>query len=374
MCFSFNVDLLDWQLRFDPYWIDIVSTNYPFEKFTPLGLEFPLNATSICFPVTGQNLSYFVVGLVKEYKSLQVQYTWTQEEMGLIIFITVSYFILFCWSTASLILRLINITITTVFYPEVGLVFLVSQCVLRLIYFIGVPFATFEYETLSILFSDLPQLLFHEAVIITGIMWNDIVLQVNGKQVTRDRKIFISYFFMGLLFLCFVVVSIAYASLIHQHRIFTCSSTDAERNAIAPSTLASIAYKSIFALYSVIIVIIFAIQSLEILKMLNSLQEQKRHFHKFFTASFFSIVGLLLQASIALYCTVGEMKNTTKLALIIVSEVFPTFFLIFVFHSENAFKAIFKTLTRTPKTSKSSGSKERSNVIPKPVRSKVSSG
>lgn len=38
----------------------------------------------------------------------------------------------------------------------------------RVIYFVGVPFAIFENDALVVLFSDLPQLLYHGAVIITG--------------------------------------------------------------------------------------------------------------------------------------------------------------------------------------------------------------
>lgn len=85
-----------------------------------------------------------------------------------------------------------------VFFFSVNILF-PQHFVVRVIYFIGVPFGVFEFENLAILFSDLPQLLFHGSVVLTGIMWNELVDR--AKQVRKkDKNITLSYLYMMSLF------------------------------------------------------------------------------------------------------------------------------------------------------------------------------
>jgi len=337
----FNIS--QWNLRHDPYVLDIVASSSPFKSFTRFYLNLPLNGTtSACFPLLSENLTYFVSAFVEDADNVVMENTWTQEEKALIVFIAVMYMLLLFWCSGSLILRLIAACLdhkATFGYPEVGLILVVTQCTVRVIYFVGVSYGVFEYHTLSILFSDLPQLLFHGAVILTGVMWNNVADEVANVR-NKDTKIIVSYICMVSLFLFYIGLSIAYGVLSNDTKYITCATTDEERDAITPAIAVSLTYKAIFAFYSVSITVVFTVQAVQILAILhdhNEVSRMKATLAKFWSASFFSIIGLLIQAAISIYSAVGDMKNTTKLALIIASELVPTAALCFLYQYKSPF-------------------------------------
>jgi len=85
-----------------------------------------------------------------------------------------------------------------------------------------------------------------------------------------------------------------------------------------------------------VVTVVFAWQSVQILGVVHEHRDDDTlvMLIKFWAASGFSIIGLLIQAAIAIYCVVSDLENTTKLALIIVSEVVPTTALAFLYTDE----------------------------------------
>jgi len=197
-------------------------------------------------------------------------------------------------------------------------------------------------------------------------MWNSIVSKVNA-HVATDKRIIISYIFLASLFTCYLGLAISYGALSGQAETqFTCATTEAEKNKITNAEAAILAYKAIFAFYSVIIVATFLLQTVAVLRLIDSVQEDdqfSKTFYKFCAASCFCIIGLLIQAAISIYTAVTSMRNTTKLALIIASELVPTYFLAYLYQYKSPW-TVFKKWTAsqsasTPRSSKkSSGDKK----------------
>eukprot|EP01126_Amoeba_proteus_P018857 TRINITY_DN19601_c0_g1_i1.p1 TRINITY_DN19601_c0_g1~~TRINITY_DN19601_c0_g1_i1.p1 ORF type:complete len:825 (-),score=89.79 TRINITY_DN19601_c0_g1_i1:69-2210(-) len=342
MCYNLSLSSPDWHLRSEINTFDLVSTVYPFKEFTLLHLDLPLNSTRACIELKGgDNLTYFVVGLVKDWETLRISDTWLSEELGLIIFLAVSYFCLLFWATFSFVGRLL--AVTQGFYIQIGLAMIILQSTLRVIYFIGVPFGTFEFENLALLFSDLPQLLFHSVVVLTGITWSEIVVRVEkrGTGVTVDNIIILSYIYIISLTTFFVALAITYGCLSGEATTeFTCASTQAEKDQITSAEAVLLVYKALFAFYSVMIAVTFALQAQRVIALLftyrhaNQKSKEKnlqKMISSFLITSIFSISGLLIQAAIAIYSAVSTMSTLTKLILIVCCELIPTYVLAYLF-------------------------------------------
>jgi len=398
-CFNLTqVEKDNWTLRYNYTTWDLVRSYYPFIEFEKVGLNLSLDTTRVCIEVVGEeNVTYFKAGFVDNWENVTIEHTWPYEELGLMIFIAIMYFLMLLWVTYSLIFRILHDhwffpgKVLT-HYTKAALMMLCLQCTLRVIYFVGLPFGVWEFDNLSILFSDLPQLLFHATVVLTGVMWEDIVNQV---QHTRYLTATLSYIFIISLFTFFVALMIAYGSLSSQALSeFSCGTTEEEKTVISPAEGVGYAYRAIFALYSVFIASSFATQAVRIVALFDEIY--KNHTKEepsgkvksatgeyisqqsvasnmkqlrivFGITSILSICGLLIQAAIAIYSAISTMENTTKLALIITCELLPTYGLAYLFRYGSPWTA-FKLFSSSGQSKQKSGSVSTTTNTPSPAR------
>jgi len=139
-------------------------------------------------------------------------------------------------------------------------------------------------------------------------------------------------------------LAVAYGSLsnsgLHQ---FTCATTEAQRNALTPGEAVSLTYKAIYAFYSIIIALTFAYQAYIIIALLRGHGPSEHSSHgrveklknrlaqTFMVTSVITVAALLIQAALAIYTTVNDLDNKTKLAFIITIELFPSYCLAYLF-------------------------------------------
>eukprot|EP01127_Copromyxa_protea_P003305 TRINITY_DN13135_c0_g1_i1.p1 TRINITY_DN13135_c0_g1~~TRINITY_DN13135_c0_g1_i1.p1 ORF type:complete len:1187 (-),score=148.44 TRINITY_DN13135_c0_g1_i1:235-3345(-) len=339
VCFSSSNEV-QWMLSSDMVSMNVASSEFPFTEFQILEYEVSVNETSTCMNIpVERDRTFFLVGLVANWQNLRFQDSWPVSELSLNIVVAILYFTLLCWGVFSLAARVIAEMIGARkqrLYAKIGLVMIITQCILRVIYFAGVPFGTFEDENLVLLFSDLPQLLFHGSVVLAGIMWNELADKTKQEK-RNDRIIFISYIWIATLFIFFVALSIAFGSVSASSRItYTCASTD--RNAITAAESVSLSYKAIFAFYSVSVTITFAYQAWTILFLLRESQEGVSVLFKtLLVTSLLAICGLLIQAGVSIYSAISTIGNTYKYVLIICCELLPTYALAFMYRYKTSF-------------------------------------
>jgi len=221
---------------------------------------------------------------------------------------------------------------------------------------------------LVILFTDLPQLLYIGSVAITGIVWATVLVKAQ-KDMGVDLSfslttiaLRVSYALIFTLYWCFVALNIAYAVLESKDsRQFTCGTTDEEKNRITNFEACSIAYKAIFAFFSVLIALTFAVQSRLLIALLTKVTTSTENLQRkaamrdlvisFEITACWEVCGLLIQAAIAIYCVITSMDNTTKLALIIGAELLPTYCLVYIFRPTNPWTRMKSIYSSSKKTS-----------------------
>eukprot|EP01127_Copromyxa_protea_P013873 TRINITY_DN3779_c0_g1_i1.p1 TRINITY_DN3779_c0_g1~~TRINITY_DN3779_c0_g1_i1.p1 ORF type:complete len:1091 (-),score=180.30 TRINITY_DN3779_c0_g1_i1:69-2927(-) len=378
-CHEFPSELSDpnWKLRMSIASWKMAYSTPPYKTFT---LVDPASVNSSCINIT-DGVAYFPVGLVDGYEDLEIRETWTSEELGLIIFIAIMYTLLMFWLLYSFIGRVV----THVKNEDegwsipLGLGCILFQSILRSIYFLAVPSGAFDYENLAILFSDLPQLLFHSAVVTTGVLWYQIVAQAEGKT-RSDRSIVISYFYVASLFIFFVSLNIAVGVLSNETQPeFTCASTQEDIDERTSTEIVLFVYKGIFAFYTFLIAVAFAIQSIKIVTLLSAsasstegssdtIQKKRDTMGKlaidFAITSSLSVTGLLVQAAICIYTAVDDLTNTSKMAIIITCELLPTYGLAYLFRFVTPWVAAKTWMTKTSKsTSKKTSSSSATSAV-----------
>jgi len=242
------------------------------------------------------------------------------------------------------------------------------QCTLRVIYFVGVLFGTWDYAGLIILFSDLPQALYHSAVALTGVVWTRIVSETSQQLGVSTKKekayIWLSYGIVITLFMFFVSLNIATGVLESRASTdYTCATTQAEKDKLTSYEATSLTYKAIFALYSILIAILFGIEGTNVVYLFynhvttaTQMNADTRKAFELLSISFaitavWEVCGLLIQAAASIYCLVSSMENYSKLALILTAELLPTYALVWIFRPTNPWTKA-KSFTKRSKATK----------------------
>eukprot|EP01126_Amoeba_proteus_P060036 TRINITY_DN7903_c0_g1_i1.p1 TRINITY_DN7903_c0_g1~~TRINITY_DN7903_c0_g1_i1.p1 ORF type:complete len:230 (+),score=32.25 TRINITY_DN7903_c0_g1_i1:324-1013(+) len=195
---------------------------------------------------------------------------------------------------------------------------------------------------LVILFSNLPQLMFHGAIIVTGLMWDFIVKKVKGPfhhTITTTLMTYVSWFNLVTLFMFFVALSVAFAVLRSHHSSqFNCSTPVDQRNSLTDYEVVSLTYKALFAFYSVIIALIFLFQGSSIIILINTIfqtpdkgeRKYLRLASTYIIVTITSVCGLLAQAAVSIYTVIADLENVSKLIIIITCEWLPTVMLAYL--------------------------------------------
>eukprot|EP01127_Copromyxa_protea_P015202 TRINITY_DN4333_c1_g1_i8.p1 TRINITY_DN4333_c1_g1~~TRINITY_DN4333_c1_g1_i8.p1 ORF type:complete len:808 (-),score=128.21 TRINITY_DN4333_c1_g1_i8:140-2563(-) len=363
-CKSYLPTSSDWKLRMDASVWDTAYSKYPFKEFSLVKRH---DLEDNCISISSANYTYFPVGLVEDYENLEIRHTWKSEELGLIIFIAVMYMCLMLWLLYSFVGRVVLISknLHDGLNVPVGVGCILFQSILRSIYFLGVPTGVFDYEYLAILFSDLPQLLFHAAVVTTGVLWYQIVAQAQGKS-KYSRFTIIAFLYVVSLFTFFAALNIAAgATRGDVDNDFTCASTEEERGRLTITDELLFSYKGIFAFYTILIAVTFGIQSLRIVALLrtsasstegttDTIQKKRDTMGKlaieFAVTSILSVIGLLVQAAVCIYTAVDDLSNTEKMSIIITCELLPTYGLAYLFRFVTPWTAAKKWMKTTSAT------------------------
>jgi len=173
-------------------------------------------------------------------------------------------------------------------YSNIALLMLCTQCTLRSIYFFGMPFGTFDADSLGILFNDLPQLLFHCVVVLTGVLWTDVATaaQLDGQK--SDKRILaLSAFYIITLSFFYVVLAILRGIFLgeDQQVDYNCGTPESEITQLSASEICSLIYQVIFAFYSILIAITFIFQGTRIATVLFTLSASNKTLDNEFKAT-----------------------------------------------------------------------------------------
>eukprot|EP01127_Copromyxa_protea_P008621 TRINITY_DN1982_c0_g1_i5.p1 TRINITY_DN1982_c0_g1~~TRINITY_DN1982_c0_g1_i5.p1 ORF type:complete len:1544 (-),score=250.30 TRINITY_DN1982_c0_g1_i5:66-4571(-) len=375
-CGYFVPESATWSLKSANHSWGIVAAELSHKTFHMVELD-----SNWCLPLVHKNYTYFSARFVENHKDLIIADTWSSPELGLMIFIAVMYTLLTFWLCYSLLGRLIQMARdSSGFVIPLGLALILFQSIVRSIYFIGAPTGVFDYEYLAILFSDLPQVLFHGAVVTTGVLWYHIVSQAREKEKNTYFNT-ISYLYVASLLMFFIGLNVAVGALSgDEGEPFTCAHSEEERQSLSSVEIILFTYKAIFALYTILIAITFAVQSYRIVKLLslsasstegttNTIQKKRdtmgRLATEFGITSTLSVIGLLVQAAVCIYTAVDDLSNTEKMAIIITCELLPTYGLAYLFRFVSPWAAARKWINTSTSKSKS---KSKSKSISKTGR------
>eukprot|EP01126_Amoeba_proteus_P000938 TRINITY_DN10271_c0_g1_i1.p1 TRINITY_DN10271_c0_g1~~TRINITY_DN10271_c0_g1_i1.p1 ORF type:complete len:535 (-),score=82.43 TRINITY_DN10271_c0_g1_i1:77-1534(-) len=349
ICIPIPLEFVDWRLRSEMSFLDLAWSTLEFGEFAPLGLNLSSSDEWACFKlVNSEERAYFFVGLINDWQGEQIQYTWTSAELGLLITCNVLYVILLFLTVFALVLRTLvcvndanGCTNEGLDFPKLALISLSVLATLRSVYFFGKPFGTFDDVELQVVFSDLPSLLYMISVVATGCLWahlytiaHKFVQPTEQPKHMRKLQLFF-YMFCSSLCLIFVILQSIFGHLYsNQHNmVFTCATTQSEKDQISTAEIVSILYKAIFAFYCLIIATVFFYYGVHSLMTINKASISKRGsiVRKFTLVTILCTIGLLIQAAVLLVTTRLQLENTTKLALILASETIPSYCLLILF-------------------------------------------
>eukprot|EP01127_Copromyxa_protea_P023553 TRINITY_DN884_c0_g3_i4.p1 TRINITY_DN884_c0_g3~~TRINITY_DN884_c0_g3_i4.p1 ORF type:complete len:1499 (+),score=235.87 TRINITY_DN884_c0_g3_i4:883-5379(+) len=364
-----------------PYFVGLASYDEETNSCVPTHVvaEIRAEAFEMCIDISGDHL-FFPVALVKNYDTMSIVSTWTSAELGLFIFGSVMYFLLFTFSSLSLFSRIYawtrdkdSILWNT---AAIGLACLVVLALLRFVYFMTVPFGYYDhYFGLIVIFSDLPTLLYYFILVYLSFTWFDIYRQSKTLNPSpRHRTLTRTSVIIGSLCILWISFYIAFGLITNNNidqRIQQITCTSPETGELVLSEKVSLTYKVIFAFYSVCLAVMFCVNFLLFASL--GLSKKKASF----ILEFISIVttaALLAQAVIAIVSIFEDMSNVLKVSLIIIFELFPLYGILLLFEDHHGLASLLSSLTSSSKTSNGSGKSSATRLSSKKSKSKSSGG
>eukprot|EP01127_Copromyxa_protea_P002523 TRINITY_DN1240_c0_g2_i1.p1 TRINITY_DN1240_c0_g2~~TRINITY_DN1240_c0_g2_i1.p1 ORF type:complete len:679 (+),score=107.06 TRINITY_DN1240_c0_g2_i1:198-2234(+) len=365
MCIQLpDVEQVDWRLRAPIHTWDIARTGDDY-VFLPLGKYINITETEICVSVDSLSEgAYFPIGLQEDWQNITHHASIPVEEKGLMIFCVVCFIVLLMWVTTSLILRIIHGGFSKFPRPELGLVSLIILSALGAAYQIGALTGAYQGGNLNSLFTDLPQLCLLTCVVVTSSMWRKIVIRgsMSRKRETQVDKI-APFVFLASLYLLFIALMIASAAT-DDPQVFTCTSTEDERNALSVSEQISTSYKAIFAFYTFVIALSYVHSGAAVIHLLSDSDLHKDILLKCIIATVIATLALFITVAVSLYSVIYTLPNTTKLAFTITILILPGYALAYLFTYRSAFSKFREMITTAQsgtKGSKSSTNKSSNN-------------
>eukprot|EP01127_Copromyxa_protea_P017323 TRINITY_DN525_c0_g2_i4.p2 TRINITY_DN525_c0_g2~~TRINITY_DN525_c0_g2_i4.p2 ORF type:complete len:583 (-),score=122.05 TRINITY_DN525_c0_g2_i4:459-2207(-) len=226
---------IQWTLNSDPYSLGLAvatddeSGNFNFVPLESATIPYTDDAVRICAELIPTPYSYFPVALVENWQDVTIADTWTQEELGLMVFCAVMFILLACWVTWSLVMRLLNNKFKKFPRSELCLFSLLILSGLGAAYQIGTIVGTFDRMHLNPLFTDLPQLCLLTCVAITGATWHSLTFKATEWGKKQSLIVVLApILFLFSLYLIFIALMIA-AGVTEEERKVTCATTEDQK-------------------------------------------------------------------------------------------------------------------------------------------------
>jgi len=306
-----------------------------------------------CTPFNGSKITYFAVGLLANYGSLTYIQTWETYQLALIYIVAIA-------DTALLVLTLYHV-FCHVFksakgpvwsLPLVGLSILSFYLADRIIYFFILPLGALQEEPfLSVIFADLPALLFLSIYSVVVVRWAEIYHFTMTS--TKESNLHpVAIVFNVVLYVVFLTFIIAYFSLQIPVSTLTCTQSS---NVLTSATNISTAYKIFFLIATIVVAGAFIFYGEKLQRLIKSAIESSG---KSATSKNDSLRKLLL---VTLACTLSQIGYAISLFVSFFTsystiatflttwafEIIPTGMLLYLFQYEGQFTS---TTTRAPTT------------------------
>eukprot|EP01127_Copromyxa_protea_P021418 TRINITY_DN7359_c0_g1_i1.p1 TRINITY_DN7359_c0_g1~~TRINITY_DN7359_c0_g1_i1.p1 ORF type:complete len:1520 (+),score=180.70 TRINITY_DN7359_c0_g1_i1:47-4606(+) len=358
VCIEFpTIDLSQWTLYQPPAQLNVVISDLTdYDKWTIFG-EWPLDATRACVVVNHSHISIFPAATIANWETVEIQDCWPPEELRFILVLAGLYLLLLIFLTVSAVFRWQHAM--KPFYedfPRIALVFIIALCILRVIYFSGLVFGTYEVNYgVVIIFADLPALLFFNSVLLTGIIWAAVYMltfEVELTDRTPAEKIKtllkVTSACTGLLYIIFIVLFALYARYLLETAIPFCGTPEQEDDTMNTTVYKRVIH-SIFAIYAITVAIFFAYYSVKLLLAMqqNERSRQLRKWVKFMLVSVICFLALILQAILLLVALDHEFHNFSKCWIVLCTEFLPACFLAVLLRYKSHFN---DNTSNTPRT------------------------